>query len=262
MQHNLQAAEARVEEAKEALSYTTITAPMDGIITRLNAEVGEVVMTGTMNNPGTIILTVADLSQMILNAEVDETNIGLVQVGQPAKVHVQAFWDDEFKGVVHSIALTNSRSNAGTKYYETKILLSGDVAKLYTGLTADVDILVKEHQDILKVPSQAVLERKIDDLPESVRKENPLVDPKKTYLTVVFRIVDNKNAVTPVRVGPSDMTHTIIEEGLSEGDRVVIGPYKTLEMIAGDKPVEEENKEQAKDETKEESKAGEDKTND
>lgn len=260
MEHNLQAAEARVEEAKEALSYTTIVAPMDGIITRLNAEVGEVVMTGTMNNPGTIILTVADLSQMILNAEVDETNVGLVEVGQPAKVHVQAFWEDEFEGVVNSIALTNSRSSAGTKYYETKILLKGDVRKLYTGLTADVDIQVKVYDDVLKVPSQAVLERKTEDLPEDIRNSNPLVDPKKTFLTVVYRIVDGKTTVTPVRVGPSDMTHTIIEEGLSDEDRVLIGPYKVLETIGHGTAVEE-----SKDElsgTAKKSEPNEAKTND
>lgn len=257
MEHRLQAADARVEEAKEALSYTTIAAPMDGIITRLNAEVGEVVMTGTMNNPGTIILTVADLSQMILNAQVDETNIGLIQVGQPAIVNVQAFWEDEFQGTVKSIALTNSLSNTGTKYYETEILLAGDVQKLYTGLTADVDIEVEVHEEVLKVPSQAVLERKVDDLPEKIRKDNPLVDPKKSFLTVVYRIVDNKTAVTPVHVGSSDMTHTIIEEGLSQNDQVVIGPYKTLETIGHDKPVEQEKeneKEQDSDEEKTEKK--------
>ncbi len=239
MEHNLQAAQAHVEEAEESLSYTTITAPMDGIITRLNAEVGEVVMTGTMNNPGTVILTVADLSQMILNAQVDETNIGRLQIGQPAKVHVQAFWDDEFEGTVHTIALTSSLSNTGTKYYETKILLKGDVQKLYTGLTADVDIQVKIHDDALLVPSQSVLECKVDDLPESIRQENPLVGLKKTFCTVVYRIVDKKTAVTPVRVGPSDIMDTVIEAGLSEGERLVVGPYKVLETIAHDKPIEE-----------------------
>jgi HlyD family secretion protein len=239
MEYNLQAAQARVEEAEESLSYTTITAPMDGIITRLNAEVGEVVMTGTMNNPGTVILTVADLSQMILNAQVDETNVGRIRPNCPAKVHVQAFWEDEFEGVVNSIALTSSLSNTGTKYYETKILLQGDVQKLYTGLTADVDIQVKVHEEVLLVPSQSVLERKVDDLPEAIRKDNPQVDPKKTFCTVVYRVVDNKTVVTPVKVGPSDIIDTIIEAGLSEGDRLVIGPYKVLETIAHDKPIEE-----------------------
>ena len=94
MEHNLIAAEARVEEAKEALSYTTIASPIEGIVTQVNAEVGEVVMTGTMNNPGTVILQVADLSKMMVSAQVDESYIGQVEVGQPAKVHVQAFWEE------------------------------------------------------------------------------------------------------------------------------------------------------------------------
>jgi len=240
MEHNLRAAQARVEEAREALSYTTITAPIDGVITRLNAEVGEVVMTGTMNNPGTVILTVADLSQMILNAQVDESNIGRVKVGQPAKVHVQAFWEEEFKGTVHSIALTSSRSTTtGAKYYETKILLEGDVGKLYTGLTADVNIEVARYQGVLLVPSQAVLERRIDDLPEDVRKNNPLVDPKKSFLTVVFRLIDGKTRITPVRVGPSDLLNTLIEAGLNEGDKIIVGPYKILETLQNDMPAEE-----------------------
>jgi HlyD family secretion protein len=106
MEHNLTAAEARVEEAREALSYTTMYSPIDGVITQLNAEVGEVVMTGTMNNPGTVILQVADLSRMMLLAEVDETNIGQVQIGQAAKIHIPAFWEEEFDGVVQNIALT------------------------------------------------------------------------------------------------------------------------------------------------------------
>ena len=91
MQHTLKAAEAGVEEVREALSYTTIYSPIDGVITLINAEVGEVVMTGTMNNPGTIIMQVADLSEMILLAELDESNVGQVQIGQKAVIHVPAF---------------------------------------------------------------------------------------------------------------------------------------------------------------------------
>ena len=251
LEHNLQAALARVDEAREALSYTTITAPIDGVITRLNAEVGEVVVTGTMNNPGTVILTVADLSQMILNAQVDETNIGRVQVGQPADIHVQAFWEEEYKGTVHSIALTNSRSTTGTKYYETKILILGDVQKLYTGLTADVNIEVARYENVLLVPSQAVLERKVDDLPETIRKNSPLVDPKKSFLTAVYRVVNGKTQVTPVRVGPSDLLNTLIEEGLSEGDRVIVGPYKILETLQHDVLVEEMEESAAEERTDE-----------
>ena len=91
LKHNLEAADARVAQAQEALSYTTITSPIDGVLTRLNAEVGELVMTGTMNNPGTVIVAIADLSQMLLVAEVDEADVGKLKVGQLATVYVQPF---------------------------------------------------------------------------------------------------------------------------------------------------------------------------
>ena len=81
-------------------------------------------MTGTMNNPGTIIMKVADLGVMMLVAEVDEANVGMLKVGQKAKVRVQAYWDESFEGIVESIALTQRLSSTGVKYYRTEILLS------------------------------------------------------------------------------------------------------------------------------------------
>jgi HlyD family secretion protein len=240
MEHNLTAAEARVEEAREALSYTTMYSPIDGVITQLNAEVGEVVMTGTMNNPGTVILQVADLSKMMLLAEVDETNVGQVQIGQKAKIHIPAFWEEEFDGVVQNIALTQRLSRTGAKYYKTEILIQGDVGKLYSGLTADVDIETNRHQNVIKVPSQAVLARRLDTLPLDITKDNPVVDQKKTQIAVVYLLRDGKTLVTPVQIGPSDLTHTLIREGLSVGDVVIVGPYKILEGLEHDKPVEEE----------------------
>ena len=240
MGHNLTAAEARVEEAREALSYTTMYSPIDGVITQLNAEVGEVVMTGTMNNPGTVILQVADLSKMILLAEVDETNVGQVQIGQNAKIHIPAFWEEEFDGVVQNIALTQRQSRTGAKYYKTEILIAGDVGKLYSGLTADVDIETDRHKDVIKVPSQAVLARRLDTLSLDITKDNPVVDQKKTQIPVVYLLRDDKTVVTPVQIGPSDLTHTLIRGGLFVGDVVIVGPYKILEGLEHDKPVEEE----------------------
>ena len=256
MEHNLTAAEARVEEAREALSYTTMHSPIDGVITQLNAEVGEVVMTGTMNNPGTVILQVADLSRMMLLAEVDETNVGQVQIGQKAKIHIPAFWEEEFDGVVQNIALTQRLSRTGAKYYKTEILITGDVSRLYSGLTADVDIETNRHQDVIKVPSQSVLARRLDTLPLDITKDNPVVDQKKTQIAVVYRLLDGKTVVTPVRIGPSDLTHTLIREGLSVGDVVIVGPYKILEGLEHDKPVEVEK---SKDDTDEDTSKKEDK---
>ena len=245
LQHNLEAADARIDQAREALSYTTITSPIDGVVTRLNAEVGEVVMTGTMNNAGTVIIEVADLSTMLLVAQVDEADIGKLKVGQEAVVRVQAFWEDEFKGVVDTIALTHDISDNRAKYFKTEILLKGDVGKLYSGLTADVDIFTKKYEDVIKVPSQAVLSRKVDDLPLDIRDNNPIVDPNKSDVYVVYRCIDDKTVVTPVEIGPSDMTHVIIKSGISEGDKIVVGPYKILEGLKHDQKIRDERQVEA-----------------
>lgn len=240
--HNLEAADAMIAQAQEALSYTTITSPIDGVVTRLNAEVGEMVMTGTMNNPGTIIMEVADLSQMLVMAQIDEADIGELKVGQEAKVYVQAFGDIRFKGVVQSIALKYSMSEKQTRYFKTEILLADDpnVSKLYTGLTADVDIQTLTHKDVIKVPSQAVVAREMDSLPKDIRENCTAVDKNKTQATVVYRYNDGKAVVTPVKIGPSDLTHTIVTAGIGEGDKIVVGPYKVLDSLKHEQKLRDE----------------------
>ena len=244
-QHNLEAAEADITRAREDLSYTTITAPMDGVITRINAEEGELVMTGTMNNAGTVIMEIADLSRMIVSAQVDERDVAQVKVGQQARVKIHAWPDREFKGVVEKIALTQRMNNSGTKYYETEVLLEDMGERILSGLTADVDIEVSRHENILKVPSQSVLALAVDELPTELRNVAE-VNQKKTLATVVYRGLVNEqgilqSTVTPVRTGPSDTTHTIILSGLSDSDRVVVGPYKELEKLAHEQLLQEES---------------------
>lgn len=242
LKHNLEAADAAIAQANEALSYTTITSPIDGVITLINAEVGEVVMTGTMNNPGTVILQVADLSQMLVVAQVDEADIGELAVGQTAKVSVRAFGDIDFTGTVDTIALTHRLSDNRTKYFRTEILLAGssDVAKLYSGLTADVDIRTRTHKDVLKVPTQAVVAREVDLLPLEIRENSPELDKSKTHAIVVYRYIDGKAVVTPVKIGPSDLTHTIITTGISEKDEIVVGPFKVLDTLKHDQKLKDE----------------------
>jgi HlyD family secretion protein len=247
LNHTLEAADARIDQAQDALSYTTIKSPINGVITRINAEVGEVVITGTMNNPGTVIMEVGDLSQMLLVAQVDESDVAKLQPAQKAKIHIDAFPDREFDGVVDSIALSHTKSFTGTKYYRTEIPINPTDVKLYSGLTAHVDIETRKHADVLKLPTQAVLGRETDSLPLDIREKSPNVDPNKTYATVVFRYVDGKAVVTPVKIGRSDLTHTIIEQGITENDQIVIGPYKVLEGIKHDQLIIDEREAKAKE---------------
>jgi HlyD family secretion protein len=204
------------------------------------------VIMGTMNNPGTVIMEVADLSEMLLVAQVDEADVGKLALGQKATVHVQAFPDEEFDGTIDSIALTHRMSTTGTKYFRTEILLHGDVKKLYSGLTAHVDIETIKHENVLNLPSQAVLGVEIDSLPLEIRDNSPAVDKTKTYAPVVYRYIDGKAVVTPVQIGQSNLTHTIIKSGITEEDKIVVGPYKVLESIKHNQLIQDEREVEAK----------------
>ncbi|MCU0917418.1 MAG: efflux RND transporter periplasmic adaptor subunit [Planctomycetes bacterium] len=252
LENNLVAADAQIDQASETLGYTTILSPIDGVITRINAKVGEMVVTGMMNNPGTKILEVGDLSQMLAVAQVDEADVGKLEVGQKAKVFIDAYPNHEFKGTVYTIALSTDLSRQGTKYYKTEILLESD-QRLYSGLTANVDIETRTYQEVLAVPSQAVMTREIESLPIDIRDHSPQVDKSKTFATVVFRYVDGKAAITPVKIGPSNLTHTILEAGVEKDEKVIMGPYKELEKLKHDQIVKDEREAKAEADAKKKS---------
>jgi HlyD family secretion protein len=244
LKHNIDAAEAEIAKARDNLTYATITSPIDGVVTRMNAEVGEVAMMGTMNNAGTMIMEVADLSEMILKAKVDENAIADVKVGQKAKVRMEAYRDRVFDGVVRNVALANfdaslARGSAGSnrnfgsdggKSFKVEVLIDTQGLRIFSGLSGDVDIETRRHDGVIKVPSQAVLGRELDKLPTEMRNL-PEVDVTKANIPVVYRHVNGETVVTPVTIGASDLTHTIIKSGLDEGDVVVTGPYKALEGL-------------------------------
>ncbi len=240
IRHQLAAADAEIAQAKDKLSYTTITSPINGVVTAVNAEVGELVITGTMNNPGTVVMELADLSKMLVVAEVDESDVGHLAVGQPASIEIRAYPDRKFEGTVESIALAGRQMSLEARVFLVEILLDTGGRRIYSGLTAEVEIRTRRHENVLKLPSQAVLGRRVDELPSEIREGNPNIDPKKTFATVVYRSRDGKSVVTPVALGPSDATHTVIVSGLSEDDRVVTGPFKVLEKLAHDQPLAHE----------------------
>ncbi len=240
MQHNLEAAEADITRARDAMNYTTILAPIDGIVTRRNAKVGELAMTGTMNNPGTVIMEVADLSQMLVTVQLDERAVAKVETGQHATVRIHAYPGEAFDGVVTTIALTNDTAAGGVKYYKTRILLDTKGKRIYSGLTAEAEIRTKTHTGILKIPSQAIVGRPVDGLPLALRENNPNVDTKKTVTTVVYRFQGGKAVITPVSIGPSDVTHTILTAGASATDRIVTGPYKALDGLQDGQEIQDE----------------------
>lgn len=247
--HQIEAAEAEIMRAKEDLGYTTITSPIDGIITRLNAKAGEMVVTGTMNNPGTVIMEISDLSEMQVDAQIDESNVAAVKEGQKATVRITAYPDEEFTGVVDLVGLDTAEDQRGSnnfsssslqgKWYRARIILDTNGRRIPVGLSADVDIETKVHEDVIKIPTQAVMGRSPEEIPEKSRSR-PEVDMNKTLITVVFRYEDGKAVLTPVTIGSGDMTHTVIESGLKLGEQIITGPYKVLPELKDGQAVKAE----------------------
>ncbi len=234
-QFNLEAADSDIVQLEDALSYTTIVSPIDGVVTRLNVDVGEVAIMGTMNNPGTVLLEVADLSRMLVVAQIDEADIARVEPGQRVEARFVAYPGEVFSGTVQSVALASTSEI--TTYFETKVLLDPTEQTIRSGLSADVEIQVQEHSDVLTIPSQAALSVPLESLPDEMRRNNPLVDRTRTNVIVVYRVIDDKTVITPVRLGASDDLNTMVLAGLDPEDEVVAGPFVVLEDIAHDQAI-------------------------
>jgi len=240
--HQIEQARAQIDRAQKDLDNTIIASPIDGVITALNAEVGETVIVGTTNNPGSVIMEIADLSEMLLKAQVDEANIAPIAVGQEAKIFINAYSDREYRGTVRKIALKRQTASDGTGTFEIEILMElPEGETLRQGLSASTDIVVEHFYDAMIVPSQAVVDRRIDELPQEIREGDELVDLNKTFTRVVYRVVDGKTVATPVTVGPSDLTQTVITAGLGEEDLIVTGPYRELVNLKHDMSVRDQN---------------------
>ena len=255
IESSLAAAEANIERARQLLKKTTIVAPIDGQITELNAEPGELVVVGTMNNAGTKILTIADLGSVRLKAKVAESDVARVKAGQAATVRVNAYRRREFKGTVERVALARGTeqsfgSSSGASgsgqggWFKCEVKL--DLAEgetLLSGLAANVDIEVERTEGTL-IPSQCLLEKKLDDLPKDLA-DSPLVDTVRKKAIVIFKMVDGKAVLTPVKTGASNLSDTMVLEGVGEGDIVVTGPYRVLERLKQGDAIREETPEDA-----------------
>jgi HlyD family secretion protein len=252
---------AALTGARDNLSKTTYRSPIDGKITSLNIEEGEIVITGTMNNAGTQILSVADISKMLVKADVDETDVVDVSPGQPAKITVDALPDTSFAGVVTEVGNsasreTNTAGASGQTNFQVKVLFHDTVAAVRPGMTADVEIEVKRANKALTVPIQAVVVRQPEELEKRGTKKRPAKEPKngdaiaapdddqdpnarkKKELSGVFVKVGERAEWRKVKTGISSETDIQILPGgeLKEGEQVITGPYKVLrDLKPGDR---------------------------
>jgi HlyD family secretion protein len=223
--------QASLVQAEEDLSRTTIVAPIDGKVVELNAQEGEVVITGTMNNPGSSIAVIADLSQILVEAEVGETEVVSIREGQNARVNVEAIIDKEYHGRVVEIGSSATArqggggAGTGLRYFSVKIAIDDADERLRPGMTAQVSIVTNTAANMVTVPIQAVVER-VPGLKRGDEEDDDA--PKKKY---VFLARDAEARMVEVATGISDATHVVIVSGVKAGDPVITGPFRTLRKL-------------------------------
>ncbi|HLE86002.1 MAG TPA: efflux RND transporter periplasmic adaptor subunit [Thermoanaerobaculia bacterium] len=228
-------AQANLAKALDDLSKTTIAAPVSGRVVELNAEEGEVVVSGMMNNPATRIATIADLSELLAELDVDENEVVRVAVGQPVTVTVDAVPDRSYRGRVVEVGSSGStRAGQGdVTFFEVDVLLDDADERLRPGMSVRAEIEVAAREDALVVPIQAVVEREPEapDEPAEGGGEAPVAvrgGGERTVEEVVFVVADGKAQRRRVATGLSTVTDVEITAGLEAGEQVVTGPFRTL----------------------------------
>lgn len=222
--------QATLTQATEDLSRTTIVSPIDGKAVQLNAHEGEVVVTGTMNNAGSVIAVIADLSEILVNAEVGETEVVGIRVGQPVTIKVDAMPNKEFRGHVVEIgssAAIKQQAGSGIRYFNVKAAIDTPDESLRPGMTSQVAIVTQSVPQTVALPIQAVVER----VPGAKRTDDEDEDsdtPKKKY---VFLAEKGKARQVEVTTGISDATHVAVPTGVKAGDPVITGPYRTMKKL-------------------------------
>jgi HlyD family secretion protein len=236
-EHTVDQWRANLREARDRLAKTVIIAPMAGRVTRLNVELGETAIVGTMNNPGTVLLTVADLSEMEAVVEVDETDIPQIAMGDSASIEIDAYPDEVFTGRVteigHSsiqggaLGLSGSTSDQAVDF-EVVIQLDNPPDELRTDLSATSDIVAAVRDSVLSISDGEAI--------ELVEREEP------EELEGVF-VVGEDGTVTfrPVTVGVAGREHFEVLEGLEEGEVIVSGSYQAIRQLEDGNLVKREN---------------------
>jgi len=221
-------AAADLKKAQEDLTKTTIYAPLSGRVIALNAKEGEVVVSGTMNNPASVIGTIADLSEILVEVDVDETEVVYVELGQEAKVLVDALPEHPYAGRVVEIGSSGFSKPAqpDVTFFKVKVLLNSPDAALRPGMSARAEILTATSKQALVIPIQAVVERK------------PLAADKggggtvaEDEIKVVFVVEQGKARQRPVTIGLTDETAAEVTQGLEENATVVTGPYRAIKKL-------------------------------
>jgi HlyD family secretion protein len=239
-ERRVQQAGASLEGARDTLAKTTIRSPMDGVVTARRVEEGEVAVIGVQNSPGTVLLTISDMSAVEAELEVDETSIPNVKLGQEARVRLDAYPNQTFRGVVAEVGsspLVNA-ANQAIKFL-VKVRVENPPADVKPGLSARADILTGFRGKAVVVPLQALVVREAEGKPQADAARS---EQEGVYL-VDGGVKGGKTRFQPLETGLiGDMSIEVVK-GLKGGETVVTGPFKALrEIKPGDAVIPEKPK--------------------
>jgi HlyD family secretion protein len=215
-------AAATLRAARDDLEKTVIASPIEGTVTSLNVEEGEIVITGTMNNPGTVLMTISNLSGMEVRAEIDETDVARVRPGQPVEISVDAFADTTLSGIVSVVGSSSSLAKGYTpspeerSTFDVRVRIESSLPGLRPGMTTTVDIVTSTADSVLSVPLQALVLRELGKGESRQEYEG------------IFTVKDGRSDFVPVNTGISDDMNIEIFETLEKDIPIVIGPFRTL----------------------------------
>jgi HlyD family secretion protein len=257
-QARMQQESATLESARYDLSKVRIESPIKGIVTKRNIEEGETVVIGTMNNAGTVLLTVADMSVIEAEVEVDETDIPSVRFGQIAKVTIDAIPGKTFSGKVTEIGNSPIASTTGTAAassasqatnFKVTVQLDSEIPEVRPGFTCTAEITTATRKNVISVPIQAttVREMVIDEKGDIVRNTEPETTKRprpgavqaselkpgqsRKELEGVFVVRDNKAQFVSVKTGIAGDKYFEVLAGVKDGDNVVVGPFASVREL-------------------------------
>lgn len=242
-------AEANVDSAQDSLNKTTIVSPLDGTITTLNSQLGERVL-GTVQNAGTDIMIISDLSAMEARVDVGEMDVTLLANGQLAKLEVDSFKDKKFTGIVTAVGNSSEGLNAASALgdssssgqsatqFQVRIRIS-DVEQFRPGMSVTATIETRTHTNIIAAPFASVTTRVLKSATNSAvmndtnaAANSPALDKKSDkkdkQVDVVFVVEKDHVKTVPVKLGISDDDYYEITDGLKVGDQIVTGTFHAI----------------------------------
>ncbi len=254
---NMQREQATLDNAKFDFQKVRIESPIDGIVTRRNIEAGETAIIGTMNNPGTVLLTIADMSVIEAEVDVDETDIPSVELGQKAKITIDAMPGKSFTAKVTEIGNSPIQTSAGAAAaaqatnFQVVLTVDGEIPNVRPGFTCTAEITTAVRENVTSVPIQATTVREVvvDDKGNVVREpQGPAAAKRKPAagavqaaelkpgqerkeLEGVFVVRDAVAVFVPVKTGIAGEKYFEVLSGVNEGDKVIVGPFASVREL-------------------------------